>query len=405
MLGSATCPTARAASGTWNVDADGNWSTGANWTSDIADGATSTANLTFNLTGDRIVALDSSRSIGILNIGDTDATHSYTLATSANTLTFDNGAADAQLNQISTSNGATISGLLAIAGNGKLTVTNAASAKTLTISASITSALTSGTQTLTFNNANAVSVGGIIADGSSGGTLALTKTGAGTTTLTAANTYTGATTITQGTLALSGGDNRLATTGTLIFNGASGTLDLGSTNQTLATIVMPSTLTSTATILGTGTLTLNGASVQIGGTTGTQTVNMAGLSNFIYDNAAGSFYVGGLANPANAVVTLAGTNVITASTFGIASNSSVSDNGHPGTVRLGQTNTINANTIQVGGTAGSGTLEFTTGLAPAPTLTIRGTGGTSTDRAALTVGNSAGFAATTSVFNMGTGVL
>ncbi|HSI09159.1 MAG TPA: autotransporter-associated beta strand repeat-containing protein [Rariglobus sp.] len=244
----------------------------------------------------------------------------------------------------------------------------------------------------------------VIADANSGANvLGLTKLGTGNLTLTNANTYTGPTTINAGTLTLSGGNNRLATTGTVIFNGATGTLDLGSTNQTLAGLASAS-LTSTGTILGTGTLTLNGGYVQIGGTTGTQTITMAGLSNFIYDNAAGSFSVGGMTTPANGVLTLAATNVITAATFGVASNSAVSDGGHPGTVHLGQTNTINANTIQVGGTAGSGTLDFTAGLT-APTLTIRGTGGTSTDRAAVTIGSSGGFIATTNTFNMGTGVL
>ncbi|WP_162525321.1 beta strand repeat-containing protein [Rariglobus hedericola] len=408
MLGLVTCSAAHAASGTWNVDADGNWSNGANWTPGIADGTTFTANLTFNLTGDRVVTLDSARSLGVLNIGDTDATNSYMLATGANTLTFDNGSSDAQLNQISTANGATISGLLAIGGNGNLTISNAASAKTLTLSAGITSALTGGTQTLTFNNANAVSVGGIIADGSSGGTIALTKTGAGTTTLTAANTYTGSTTINQGTLALGGGDNRLATTGTLIFNGSSGTLDVGANNQSLSNLVLSSTATSTSTITGTGgTLSLTGAALQIGSTTSNinQTVDMSGLSNFNYSNASGTINVGAIGTT-NSVGTwtLAGTTVITAASVGIAANAPNNGSNHQGVVHLGQTNTINADNILIGSTSGTGTLDFQAGLT-APTLKIRGTGGTDSDRAAVVVGTNSGYTGASGTFNGGTGVL
>jgi autotransporter-associated beta strand protein len=393
MLGFTTCPATHAASGTWNVDADGNWSNGANWTPGVADGATFTANLTFNLTGNRLITLDSSRSLGVLNIGDADATNSYTLATGVNTLTFDNGASDAQLNQISTANGATISGLLAIGGNGKLTITNAASAKTLTLSAGITSALTSSTQTLTFNNANAVSVSGIIADGSLGGAITLIKTGAGTTTLTAANTYTGATTINQGTLALSGGNNRLATTGTLTFSGATGTLDIGANSQTLSTIAFVPATASAATINGTGgTLNLNGATILIGGTANNvQSVNLTGLSNFNYNNALGTLEVGAAGQGGTGRLILAGTNVITASTVKIGSSTNSTAGLHYGEVQMGQTNTINADSIVVGvGAANGGTLKFQTALV-APTLKIRGSGGTDSDRAAITVGSNAGY--------------
>ena len=69
---------------------------------------------------------------------------------------------------------------------------------------------------------------GVIADGS--GTVCLTKVGTGTLTLTGANTYSGATNIQNGTLALAGGDNRLPT-GTQVTlgddQGDSGVLQLG----------------------------------------------------------------------------------------------------------------------------------------------------------------------------------
>ena len=79
---------------------------------------------------------------------------------------------------------------------------------------------------------------------SGGGSLM--KTGTGTLSLTNANTYTGTTTINQGTLALSGGNTRLPVGTTLAFTG-SGTLDVGSTSQTIAQMTFPNT-TMTATI-------------------------------------------------------------------------------------------------------------------------------------------------------------
>jgi autotransporter-associated beta strand protein len=82
---------------------------------------------------------------------------------------------------------------------------------------------------------------GVIADGSGSSTVALTKVGAGTLTLTGASTYSGGTTVENGTLALAGGDNRLPV-GTFVVlgddQGDSGVLQLGdgttACNQTLA---------------------------------------------------------------------------------------------------------------------------------------------------------------------------
>ncbi|MEX0642090.1 MAG: hypothetical protein WD468_05285 [Pirellulales bacterium] len=67
---------ADAASGTWNVDASGNWSDTGNWAGGppgiVADGDTSTANFTNNITGDTTVTLDTDRTIGQLIFGDGD---------------------------------------------------------------------------------------------------------------------------------------------------------------------------------------------------------------------------------------------------------------------------------------------------------------------------------------------
>src|SRR5262245_12125433 len=65
---------ANAASGTWNVDAGGNWSDFTKWSGGtIADGADATANFTFNITSDRTVTLDSPRTIGNIAFDDTGA--------------------------------------------------------------------------------------------------------------------------------------------------------------------------------------------------------------------------------------------------------------------------------------------------------------------------------------------
>ena len=66
--------------------------------------------------------------------------------------------------------------------------------------------------TLTINNATDRTYGGAATPQSLGliaGNLNLTKAGAGTLTLSSANTYTGATTVSGGTLALRGASERL----------------------------------------------------------------------------------------------------------------------------------------------------------------------------------------------------
>ncbi|MFM7183125.1 MAG: hypothetical protein ACKO2G_16905, partial [Verrucomicrobiales bacterium] len=64
---------AQAADGTWNVDANGNWSTTTNWLSEIvADGSGSAANFTNDITADRTVTLDSNRTLTSIVFGDSD---------------------------------------------------------------------------------------------------------------------------------------------------------------------------------------------------------------------------------------------------------------------------------------------------------------------------------------------
>ena len=61
-----------------------------------------------------------------------------------------------------------------------------------------------------------------------------------TATFTAANTYSGSTSLAAGILALAGGDNRLPTATSLILPStfSFATLNVGATNQTVASIVV-----------------------------------------------------------------------------------------------------------------------------------------------------------------------
>lgn len=94
---------------------------------------------------------------------------------------------------------------------------------------------------------------------SSGGILA--KSGGGTLTLAAPNTFNGGTTISAGTVVLSGGDNRLATNGSVTMS--SGTVfDVGGNNQVVSGLNGAGSVTNSArtlTVSGSGTSTFSGA--------------------------------------------------------------------------------------------------------------------------------------------------
>ena len=84
------------ASGTWVSDANGSWNEAVRWSGNtVATGAGQTANFsTINISGNRTVALDSSRSIGTLRFGDTSGSQFWTITnTPGSALTLDTGSA------------------------------------------------------------------------------------------------------------------------------------------------------------------------------------------------------------------------------------------------------------------------------------------------------------------------
>ncbi len=239
---------------------------------------------------------------------------------------------------------------------------------------------------LTFNRSNSFTFGNQIS-----GTGNVTKSGAGTVTLTAANTYTGGTSVSQGTLQM-GASNRLDPTGSLfIFGGA--TFNLAGFTQTVGAFSGPGTaaigagsltvgnnldrtfqgnLTGTGAFIkqGTGALTMSGNSSTYSGTTtvnnGLLTVNGDLSNSAMTVNASGTLggtgtvgptTINGTMAPGNSIGTLNvnGPYVQNAGSF---YDVEVNPAGQSDLISVNGTATINGGTVRV--LAGSGTYNPTT---------------------------------------------
>ena len=249
------------------------------------------------------------------------------------------------------------------------------------------------------------------------GSIALTKLGAGTLTLNQSNSYTGATTISGGTLqvgsggtlgagavsnaatlafntagnyTLAGGnlvtgsgavilasgavaaavDNQFNTTGALIFGASNGSttvanLDLTNGSSTFGggLIVQTNATGTNAIVIGAGkTLTLGG-SVVIGGTAGTTNLTVTGATGLLAINNAGgptnaNFYIGG-GGTAKGTVDLSGLGSFTANlgtgTFSIGNGSTSNSGSYPFTLLLAGTSSITAAKVSVGAGFGNTT--------------------------------------------------
>lgn len=196
--------------------------------------------------------------------------------------------------------------------------------------------------------------------------------------------------VAEGTARL-GADNGISTAARLHMAGSGdATFDLDQYDQTFTHLAHTATnATRTLTFTGAGTLTIQadgntelGPGGALTGTPG-MTTDMSGMDGFVWDGAAHIFRVGLRSGTGNsgggvgaATTLLADTNTITASALAVGD---IQANNHGGNslLRLGETNTLNANTINVGASNRSNaTLNFRDGLTN-PSVTIRGTDGTS----------------------------
>ncbi|NBV21196.1 MAG: hypothetical protein EBS05_04645, partial [Proteobacteria bacterium] len=173
---------------------------------------------------------------------------------------------------------------------------NTFAANTLASSGSITNSGAATTLTVGGSGGSS-SFGGVIS-----GALALTKSGAGTLTLTAANTYSGNTTVSAGTLALSGSGSVASTPNITVAAGA--TFDVSAVSSALT---LGSSQTLTASGSGSvGTLaTTTGAGLTLGSTGPLQFTAYDGVNAPLTVSGAGS-------------LTLAAGNAVTVTVNGTA---------------------------------------------------------------------------------------
>lgn len=258
--------------------------------------------------------------------------NTYTGATSVNagTLALSGGSAIADASAVTVASGATL--LL----NASETVGSLAGAGAVTL----------GANTLTAGGTNASTTFSGVASGTGG----LGKVGTGTLTLSGVNGYTGATVVSAGTLAASGGTAIADTSAVTVVNGATLLLNASETIGSLA---------------GAGAVTL-GANTLTAGGDGTSTA-FAGV-------ASGT---GGLLKAGAGTLTLAGANTYTgttavnAGTLALSGGAAIADAGAV-TVASGANLVLNASEA-IGSLSGTGNVTL-----GANTLTV---GGTSTSTA------------------------
>jgi hypothetical protein len=324
-------PAAVTASGIWNANASGNWSDPGNWSAGIvADGVGFTANFSLtNITSNVTVSLDTSRTIGEVYIGDTDGTHQYILSPVAgSSLTFDTGVflQNAVLQQSSTSAGDTIAVPLLL--NSDLDINNLSGTNLFHISGNISSVSGgSSSTTIWFNNTTGangnIRVSGNISDGVTGGTVNVAVVNGGTVTLEGANTYTGFTEASSGTLLINGTNSGSGT----VFVYDTGTI--GGTGTVAGSLFAFGGTVTGATATSVGTLTLQGnVSLATGeGDGGTYLANLSGaLSDLL---AIGGILTLGEDTTLNIAGAADGVTTYTLATFASRSGMFEFENGIP----------------------------------------------------------------------------
>ncbi|MEK0450785.1 MAG: hypothetical protein RL088_3053 [Verrucomicrobiota bacterium] len=276
------------------------------------------------------------------------------------------------LRNISGSN--TISAAVAVAGGVRIN----SDAGLLTIDVASGNAIAGAAVNLTFGGAGNI----VVADPIATTTGTITKDGTGTLTLSAANTFTGAATVSQGTLEVSGG-SALPNAGVVtIADVAGATLKIAG-SETIAAVTGGGTTGGNITIDAAQTLTLSAG----GGNTHAGTVS-----------GAGSLVLSGGTQTLNGVISLSGSATSISNTGATGTILTLGNSGNTYTGQtnigatgrglvvtangaLGATGTGNETIITGAGTASGGQLGFSGGITYSTTEKIIGSGGGSTTSA------------------------
>ncbi|QYM79384.1 autotransporter-associated beta strand repeat-containing protein [Horticoccus luteus] len=387
----------------------GNWSDATNWSTNLLPPNGSA--IQFDGALQTTVNTQADRNIGTLtfNAGASAFTlnnNTLTLATTSGAVLVNNSSALQTINSNLQNSG---------------TVTYSSAAGALLFGGNIAISNSASSRTLTFLATNNITVSGVIANGSTATAAKVTKTGAGTLTLSGANTYAGATTLSAGTLrattsaAALGAGTLSLTAGTLQLANDTG-LNFGrDTTLTGNTTIQSDRLTAGAGVThtlgalttGSKVLTLSAGSNVASGTAGLTfgATNVTGNAGFT--TGAGTLLTLGALN-ATVARTLTkrgdGTLLLNAASTNWVTNSALTVYG--GTVKLGASNvfgttaltkiTVNANVA--GTTAVFDLNNFDQSIL---TLTLGGTGGTSTSSSnvktgtgTLTLGGTVTYSAT-----------
>ncbi|MBX3740928.1 MAG: autotransporter-associated beta strand repeat-containing protein [Akkermansiaceae bacterium] len=323
---------AGASAQTWSPTAGGDYNTATNWVGGVvpnAQGATAIINT--NITAaSTITFTGGNRTVGILQIGDTNNSNGFTFGTTAgSTLILDNGASTAEIQSLSGSTAQTIAAPLRL-DSASVKISNLAAittgtARTLTLSGAITAG-NAGTKTLelfTDIASSGINLSGVVSNGP--GVIALNKTGSGTLTLSGNNSSMGGgVTLNAGTLNINNA-NALGS-GTFTINGG----NIGNTS-------------------GTASLTINNAINWAGdfGYTGNQTLVLSGALAMTGDR---SIALNGPGTAAVGTLTLNGAITDGADTFSLTTTSSGPGIGTvlrvAGTNTYGGTTTINGGLVR-----------------------------------------------------------